>query len=548
MRRFRALVLAVALPSLLAAAGAPSATGAGWAEQEPVVTSTGVLEGALTVAPDGRAVAGWIDRAGDAPAFAERPPHGAWGPPARADNPAAGVPTLAGTVDATTAGWMRDGVVGAATTAPGAPFGAAWLGVSGPHPPVLASSPDGWTIAAWSVTARDERPAGLFVSERPPGGTFEEPAFFAGEHGGLSAAVSTGGRAAVAWTIPEGETSVLAAVRDGGSAAWSAAERVGAGNTVYPPAVGVDGRGDVVVTWLRGGGRPWLAVGEVVAADRRDGRWTDGQVLGLTAGARPQLTVNVAGDAVASWLDGPMLRVTRRSPGAPFAAPVSPPRSCLGQGPSLPARLDAAGNAFVVYPSRYGNDVGAVVLGADGVLHELDPIVGASALSLTPFGTGIDAAGMGTMLLSSRGSGTSSLRSVTTSAPIAELAATLPAVAPEDCVLPPGSRPVTPAPLPAAAAPALRLLATHPLKLRSGSLRVPVRCPASGRSCTGTLTVRAGGRQVGSAPFTLRAGSIRTLAVRVKSAKRPRSVQLRAVTAVTGGPSATSRATLSVRR
>jgi len=545
MHRLR--VLAAVLPLAVVGACAPGAVGAplpGWGDPSVILDRPGSALSSLAVAPDGRAVAAWMstDEPGFPTTVAERPPHGAWGAAVVAGGKSTVVPALAVTADATTVGWASDQGVGSATASAGGPFAAPWLADPGFEPPVLASSPDGWTLAAWTKRGDDRRIAGYLVSARPPGGAFETPAFFLGATSStdLSLAIGVGGRAAMTWTTYDSGYPVYLVTRESGTASWAPREVVASG---WGSSVAMDGHGDLVVVSLQGG--------EVGVRDRHDGTWSDPQVLGSSTGPRPQLVVNAAGDAVVTWSDAGILRVARRTAGRPFGAAVTPAGSCQLYDRTIPPVIDAAGNVLVAYPARDPRTVGdaaAVVLDTGGALHPLGTFPSSGGFTVRTSGVGIDGQGLVTALLQTSGNGRSTLSSVTTAAPVAELAATLPTAAPVDCVLPPGSRPLALAPLPAAAAPALRLLTTHPLKLRSGALRVPVRCPTSGRSCAGTLTVRAGGRQVGSAPFTLRAGSIRTLPVPVKSAKRPRSVQLRAVTAVTGGPSTTSRATLSVRR
>lgn len=223
--------------------------------------------------------------------------------------------------------------------------------------------------------------------------------------------------------------------------------------------------------------------------------------------------------------------------------------------------MDGAGNALVSWQSvaaSGGVTLGGLLVGPGGSLRQLDGIdanagqaPGTLWAGLVEIQLGIDGGGYVTGVWPNVKIGPSPpghVLAVQTTAPIAALAAAAPAYEPPSACPPyTGELPPSLPPLPARTAPALRLVASKPLRVRGGRLGVPVRCPVSdGRRCVGTLTVRVGGRSVGSAAFSYAAGT-RGLWVPVKLAKRTTRVTLEAQTTLVDGASTRTRRTVRVQ-
>ena len=173
----------------------------------------------------------------------------------------------------------------------------------------------------------------------------------AGPMGGQDVGLDDAGNAIAAWTIDLGSGPVAQAeVRPFASGSWGAPITLSRpGETaVGAPSLAVNGAGDAVAVWTRGGG--------VVQASTRpatSGVWQP--AVDIAPGAEPQVALDPVGSAVAVWsVPGGGVQSSFRPAGGGWSGPADVSR---GAGSSARIGVDDGGSAVAVWLSPPGPHV-----------------------------------------------------------------------------------------------------------------------------------------------------------------------------------------------
>ncbi len=249
--------------------------------------------------------------------------------------------------------WDNTGVVrlaervkGGAWTASRTVFpGSAWYG----GPSTVAIGADETTAVAWTTVATRYVPAKLVVSVRRPGADFTTPVQVAPGFLVFSfrLGVAADGTVTLAWLDGSGvHASTLA---PGG--AWSAPQQLsGAGYPSLPDLV-VNDAGAAVAVWQQGSSPG--APSSVVAAYRPAGAaaFDAAQVVSAGTGQstwNPKPGISASGDAAVGYLDGASMVVATRPAAGPWGAPVTVSPASHGVGyPAL--AMDGAGDLVAAW-------------------------------------------------------------------------------------------------------------------------------------------------------------------------------------------------------
>ena len=173
----------------------------------------------------------------------------------------------------------------------------------------------------------------------------------AGPMGGQDVGLDDAGNAVAAWTIDLGAGLVAQAeVRPFASGSWGAPSTLSrAGETaVGAPDLAVNGAGDAVAVWTRGGG-----VVQASARPASSGVWQP--AVDIAPGTQPQVVLDPAGNAVAVWaVPGGGVQGSSRSAGGGWSGPTDVSR---GAGTSVQIGVDDSGNVVAVWLSPAGPHV-----------------------------------------------------------------------------------------------------------------------------------------------------------------------------------------------
>lgn len=173
----------------------------------------------------------------------------------------------------------------------------------------------------------------------------------AGPMGGQDVGLDETGNAIAAWTIDLGGGMIAQAeVRPFVSGSWGAPVTLSrAGETaVGAPILAVNGAGDAVAVWVRGGG-----VVQASARPSSTGVWQP--ATDIAPGTQPQVALDPTGNAVAVWsVPGGGVQGSFRPAGGGWSGPADISR---GAGTTARVGVDDAGNTVAVWLSPAGPHV-----------------------------------------------------------------------------------------------------------------------------------------------------------------------------------------------
>jgi PKD domain len=364
--RIAGRVLLMAVGSVLAAAGAASATPTWLAPQTLSATGADSSKAQIVMAPGGEAVAVWQRGASPVVQAAVRPAGRAWSTPATISTGGTAGSTAQDPVlavdpqgNVTAAWWQYDGTY-QTVWADRLPAGSiAWqipeqLSVTADQgaDPAIAVDPRGDVTAVWTALASGQRT--VQTAQLPAGGAWSPPVQIASTPANvayLSVATDPSDDAVVVWTAADGTSNayvVHAADRSAGT--WAAPVTVSPASQtdLVSSQVAMDAHGDAFAIWtlLNGGSA------QIEATERLPGNgvWQTPTALSAnTAFAQdPTLVVDPLGNVWATWtLNGSQGQTDEEPAGGTWQAPVNV--SSVGTSGAPQLAFDASGDAVAVW-------------------------------------------------------------------------------------------------------------------------------------------------------------------------------------------------------
>jgi len=383
--------------TLLALAALPSgALGATQWLPQSVVAPQARGTGAPSVAgiDDGRAIAAWATPTGVVTTL--RTPGGPWYAPTRVPGSTRGATQVS--VAMTTEGmsavtWVAGGRVHmsvrparkrflpAATISSGAVV-AATPGVSlgGPCAALVVWAAEPARGGASSIQSACSSASGRVSAPRAVSAA-DDDAF-------TPAAASSRGASVIVWRSDVGDQHrVRAAVRRRDGSFSAPADLSATSTSVFvDPAVAVSRTGDAIATWTLGRGNDLIAQAATLPAGGAWGRPDDlSRTGGLARG--PQIAVDQAGEAVATWVRAGVVQAATRAVGQTWGPPADLSDSSVTAG-SPRLSVSASGAALVTWPAAAGGAyvVQAALRRADGPFGAPATISDAHSPAIAPQG------------------------------------------------------------------------------------------------------------------------------------------------------------------